>query len=110
MPATGEHSEQRPESRAPQHWRDDPAEVRSLEPKPLDMTGDQRPGVAVLEVANDLGQSEHRDGQRDEVQPAVELANPERETGLSGVEVLAHGAEQEPEDDHGQGLGGGAAG
>ena len=64
----------------------------------------------MLEVANDLGQSEHRDGQRDEVQPTVELANAERETGLSGVEVLAHGAEQEPEDDHGQGLGGGAAG
>ena len=72
--------------------------------RPLHLLGHQDRVVALLEVADDLGDAEQADGQGHEVQAAVELADPEREPWDGGELVLADGAEQQPEHDHGERL------
>ena len=104
VPAAGEDAEQRTHGGAAQDRHPDAPEVVLGEPEPLHLLGHEDGVVALLEVADDLGDAEQADGQGHEVQAAVELADPEREPGNGGELVLADGAEQQPEHDHGERL------
>src|SRR5688572_26451864 len=76
VPGSREHTQGGAEAGAAQHGRGDPAEVLLAEPQVLDLLHHDRPPRLALEIAEDLGDAEQADGQRDEVEALIELALP----------------------------------
>jgi hypothetical protein len=101
---TGQDAERRAQRGAAQHRHADPAEVRLAEPEALDLLDHDVAGQVALEVAEDLGDAEQPDRERDELQPLEQLRDAEGEARRAGGDVLADGAQQQPQHDHGQRL------
>ena len=102
--AAGQHAEDRAERGAAQHRRGDAAELLAGQPEVRDALDHHVAGRLVLEVAQDLGDAEDADRDRDEVDAGVELEEAEGEARRAGVDVLADHAEQQAEHDHRQRL------
>ncbi len=84
--------------------RGDAAELLAGQPEVGDALDHDLALRLVLEVAQDLGDAEDADRDRDEVDAGVELEEAEGEARRAGVDVLADHAEQQAEHDHGERL------
>ena len=72
--------------------------------EPAEVADRHVPLVLLLEIAQYLGDAEHADGDRDEVDAVGELELAQREALLAGVDVGADQPKEEPEHDHGKRL------
>ena len=74
------------------------------QPQAADALDHHAAGVLVLEVADDLAQSEHAHAQRHEVEPVGDLRQVEGEARRAGLDVGADQAQQQAQHDHGERL------
>ena len=102
--AARQDAEQGAKRGAAQYRRCDAAQILPARHEAAEVADRHVTLVLLLEIAQDLGDAEHADGDGDEVDAVGELEPAEREPLLAGVDVGADQPEQQPEHDHGERL------
>ena len=100
MATARQNAEQGAEDGAAHDRRRDAAQVIPARHQTADLPHRHVAVVLVLEIAQDLGDAEHADRDRDEIEPIGEFELAKREPRRARVNVGADQPQEEPEHDH----------
>ncbi|MCY1297100.1 hypothetical protein D9M70_465260 [compost metagenome] len=103
--AAGQNAEGRADDGAAHDRSEHALEVIPRRHQVRDLGHQHFAGAFAFEVAQDFGDAEDTDGERDEVQPVSILPDAERETRRAGIDVGADQTKQQAQRHHGQSLG-----
>jgi hypothetical protein len=97
-------AQDRTDRRSPHHRRDHAAKILARREQAADLGSKDRPILLAFQVAQDLGDAEHPDGQRHEGQAIGKLGDAEGKAGGAGVDVGADKAQDQAQHNHRQRL------